>query len=239
MGRSRRKTPCFWPRSISGATGRDDGQVAPVELLRRQARRVERDERVEAGRACAMSSSGTRSSASRGSPRRGSAASTRLVDVGDRVLHDGVEERVACREVDVDRRADDAGAASDLGHAGVGIARQRFEGGVEDGGDAAVGVRPAALGGGRVGGCRAASLIVSESASRCGLRRSFGTKWRARGRTASATRLASVASSAGCDERVRDPGRGLRAGDRAACPGRDRREDRRSRACRRSRARSS
>jgi hypothetical protein len=55
------------------------------------------------------------------------------------VLHHGVEERLTCREVDVDRCADDAGAASDLRHAAVGIARQRFEGGVEDGGDTAFG----------------------------------------------------------------------------------------------------
>ena len=69
----------------------------------------------------------TRSSASFGSPRCGSASARRLGDLGHRLLHHGVEERLAGGEVDVDRRADDAGAAGDLGHAGVGIARQRLE----------------------------------------------------------------------------------------------------------------
>ena len=63
-------------------------------------------------------------------------ASHRLDDLPDRVLHDGVEQSLACREVDVDGRPHDACPASDLRHAAVGIARQRFEGGVEDGGDA-------------------------------------------------------------------------------------------------------
>ena len=43
-------------------------------------------------------------------------------------------------EVDVDGGADDTGAASDLGHAGVRIARERVDGGVQDRGLAAVGV---------------------------------------------------------------------------------------------------
>jgi len=43
------------------------------------------------------------------------------------MLHDGVEKRLAGGEVHVDRRADDVGAASDLGHADIGIARQRLE----------------------------------------------------------------------------------------------------------------
>ena len=40
-------------------------------------------------------------------------------DIGDGAFHDRVEQRLACREVDVDRRADDTGLASDLGHAGA------------------------------------------------------------------------------------------------------------------------
>jgi hypothetical protein len=40
---------------------------------------------------------------------------------------------------DVDGRADDAGPAGDLGHAGVGIAREGVDGGAEDARDAALG----------------------------------------------------------------------------------------------------
>ena len=48
------------------------------------------------------------------------------------MIHHGVEERFARREVDVDRCADDTRTAGDLGHAGVGIAREGFEGSREN-----------------------------------------------------------------------------------------------------------
>ena len=62
-------------------------------------------------------------------------------DFGDRSVGDGFEQRFAGGEVHVDGGAHDARAASDLGHAGFGVARQRVDGGVEDAGDAALGVR--------------------------------------------------------------------------------------------------
>ena len=64
-----------------------------------------------------------------------------------------VEKIRTCRKVHVDGRSDDACAASDLRHAAVGIARQRFETSVEDGRDAAFRVGAAAPGGGRFGRC--------------------------------------------------------------------------------------
>ena len=67
-------------------------------------------------------------------------------DLGDRAAGDGLEQRLAGREVHVDRRAHDARAAGDLGHAGLGVARQRVDGGVEDPVDAALGIRAAARG---------------------------------------------------------------------------------------------
>ena len=106
----------------------------------------------------------------------GLGAARRRRDLGDGVLHDGVEQRRTGGEVDVDGRPDDAGAASDLGHGGIGIARQRFQGGVEDGGDAAFGVGPAAPGGGRLGRRRRRFRHRQWLGSGLGLSRSFGTK---------------------------------------------------------------
>ena len=136
---------------------------------------------------CRQVARSTRASASTGSPRSGSAPRIASTTWCDRVLHDGVEQCLAGREVDVDRRPHDAGPASDLGHAGVGIARQCFERGVEDRGDAAFGVGTAALRGGR---CRCRRRSPSQWIGiAVGFSRSFGTKWRARGRTVRATRL--------------------------------------------------
>jgi hypothetical protein len=53
-----------------------------------------------------------RSSASRGSPSSGSAATTAAVHIGNRVIHYRVEQRIAGLEMDVDRRPHDPGAAS-------------------------------------------------------------------------------------------------------------------------------
>jgi len=88
----------------------------------------------------------TRCSASTGSPRSGSAAAIAAC-FGDRALGDGLEQDVTGREVDVDRCADDAGAASDLGHAGLGIARQCVDGRVQDRGDFRARARPLWLSG--------------------------------------------------------------------------------------------
>ena len=131
----------------------EHGDVAPVELLRREPGSVEREQTVELRE---LPPGRTDHSLQRlhrlatvwlGAPHR-------LDDLRDRVLHDGVEESRTCRKVNVDGRSDHAGAVSDLRHAAVGIARQRFEGGVEDGGDAAICVGPATLRGGRFGRCR-------------------------------------------------------------------------------------
>ena len=131
----------------------EHGDVAAVELLRREPCRVEREESVEVGE---LPPGGSEHSLQRlhRLAALGLGASHRLGDLCDRVLHDGVEKSRARRKVDVDGRSDHAGAASDLRHAAVGIARQCFEGGVEDGGHAAIGVCPASFRGGRLGRCR-------------------------------------------------------------------------------------
>ena len=138
-----------------------------MELLGRESGSVEREQAVELRELAPGGSEDSLQRLHRLAPL-GLGASHRLDDLCDRVLHDRVEQSLACREVDVDRPADDAGAASDLRHAAVGIARERFEGGVEDRGDAAVGVGPAAPGGGRFGGVVVDFAIVSGSASRWG-----------------------------------------------------------------------
>ena len=78
----------------------------------------------------------------RGIATRGLDCLDRVGHVGDRALRDGFDQVLAGGEVDVDRRSHDAGAASDRGHAGLGIARQRIEGRVEDAVDAALRVGP-------------------------------------------------------------------------------------------------
>src|SRR3954451_24739780 len=105
-----------------------------------------------------------------------------LRDLGDRAFGDGGDERFAGREVHVDRRADHARPASDLGHAGVGIARQRREGGVKDAVEAALRVGAA----GRAGERHQCTETGGES-------RSFGRKLAAEGRMASASTLATPA----------------------------------------------
>jgi hypothetical protein len=62
----------------------------------------------------------------------------RCGDVGDRALGDGFDQGLAGGEVHVDGGSHDACAASDLGHAGLGIARQRVQGRVEDAVNAAL-----------------------------------------------------------------------------------------------------
>ena len=62
-------------------------------------------------------------------------------DFGERALGDGLEQRLAGREVHVDGRAHDARAAGDLGHARLLVVAERVDGGVEDARDAAFGVR--------------------------------------------------------------------------------------------------
>ena len=124
-GRSGRRRPA-WPRSISGANCVVTGRC------RRCSSFAESRPVLIASSAWNWPSSfqvarSTRSSASSGSPRVGSASRVACGDLGDGVLHDGVEQRLAGREVDVDRRPYDTRAASDLGHAGIGIARQRLE----------------------------------------------------------------------------------------------------------------
>jgi hypothetical protein len=127
--------------------------VALVELLRGEPCGVERKETVELRE---LSPGGSEHSLERlhWLAALGFGGAHRLDDLSDRVLHYCVEESLAGREVDVDRPPDDAGAASDRRHAAVGIARQRFETGVEDGGDTSVGIGPApfrswGFGGGR------------------------------------------------------------------------------------------
>lgn len=51
----------------------------------------------------------------------------RLSYLGYGALGDGFDQRFPGREVDVDGGANEAGAASDLGHAGFGIARKCVE----------------------------------------------------------------------------------------------------------------
>ena len=70
----------------------------------------------------------------------GGCGSDRVGGLGDRAVGDRGDQRLARGEVDVDGGPDDTGAASDLGHAGVRIARERVDGGVQDRDLAAVGV---------------------------------------------------------------------------------------------------
>ena len=161
-GRSGRRLP-VWPRSISGANSETTGR------WRRCSSSGERRPVLIVSRAW----NGRASARWRGAPARALRAARRarlgiarcLRDLRDRVLHDGVEERLAGREVDVDRGADDTRPASDLGHAGIGIARQRLERCGEDRRNAAVCVRAAAPR--RRGGCRLLCHL-SEPASRLG-----------------------------------------------------------------------
>ena len=90
---------------------------------------------------------------------------------------------------------DNACPASDLRHAAVGIARQCFQACVEDRCDAPVGVCAATLGGGRLASRRGLRHRQWVGIA-LGLSRSLGTKWLARGRTARATTLPTVARSA-------------------------------------------
>jgi hypothetical protein len=92
--------------------------------------------------------------ASECSPRRGDDAAQRVRgvaavglggldharDFADRALCDRVDQGIAGGEVDVDRRPDGAGPASDPGHAGIRVARQCVERCVQDPGPAALGV---------------------------------------------------------------------------------------------------
>src|SRR5919106_1621091 len=130
----------------------EHGDVTPVEFLHREPGGVEREQAVELRE---LPPGGAQHSLQR--LRRlaavGLGASHRLDDLCGCVLHDGVEKIRTCRKVHVDGRSDDACAASDLRHAAVGIARQRFETSGEDGRDAAFRVGAAAPGGGRFGRC--------------------------------------------------------------------------------------
>ena len=148
--------------------------VTPVKFFRRESGDVEREQAVELAELPPSRSEHSLQRLHRLAALR-LGTFHRLDDQSDRVLHHGVEEIRACRKVDVDGRSDDACAASDLRHAAVGITRQGFQSGVEDGGDAAFGVRPATLGGGRLGRCcrfRHRQWIGIA----VGFSRSFGTK---------------------------------------------------------------
>ena len=101
-GRSLRKTPCFWPRFDQGLQLVEHREVAPVELLGREPRRVEGEETVELPE---LPPGGAEHSLQRlhRLAALGLGASHRLDDLPDRVFHDRVEQRLARREVDVDR----------------------------------------------------------------------------------------------------------------------------------------
>ena len=115
---------------------------------------------------------------------------------------DGLDQRLAGGEVDVDRRAHDARPASDLGHAGLGIARQGVDGRVEDPRDAALGVGAAARRAVGVGAWRAASCVVDGDA------RARAAAWAgsvlADGRMTSAIGAGDARDDAGGQERVPD-----------------------------------
>ena len=225
-----------WPRSRRGTNCVDHGRCRRrSSFAERRAMLIART--VWNCASCLQVARSTRSSASSGSPRSGSAARVASATCAGRVLHDGVEQRLAGREVHVDGRAHDPGAASDLGHAGIGIARQRFEGGVDDGGDAALGVRPAAFRGGR-SACVFVFAIVQWMGIACGLSRSFGEEVLRAREDGQRHQAGERSDERGDQERVarsRMPpaGRGSRRSRR--------RSSRRSRcrACRRSRGRSS
>ena len=130
MGRSLGTRRCSWPRSMSGTSSVVIGRW----------RRWRWSSFAESRAVLIARKAWKRASCSPGGSEHSLQGFFRLARWGsallvawatslDGVLHDGVEEGFAGREVDVDRGADDACAASDLGHAAVGIARQRVEGG--------------------------------------------------------------------------------------------------------------
>ena len=138
MGRSGLNAPLAWPRLSSGRTRRKHGLVQRVHVLGAEARvdlneRVVAPQRLPAGAEHAGQRVG-------GFAVAGVRGAERVGGLGDRAVGDGRDQRLAGGEVDVDGGAHDARAASDLGHAGVGIARERVDGGVQDRGHAAVGV---------------------------------------------------------------------------------------------------
>ena len=151
------------------------------------------------------------SSASVARPRR-LGGLDRLGDLGDRALRHRGDQHFAGREVDVDRGPHHARPASDLGHAGLGIARQRVEGTVEDALDAALRVGSS----GRAG----AASVDGNGRREPELRR----KLAAEGRIASARTLATAARAPAARNASPMPLASSAAGG-AERPGRDRGED--------------
>jgi hypothetical protein len=88
-------------------------EVAAAEFFRREPGDVDREQSVEASQLSPGGSQHALEGLDRfAAPRL--CASRRLGHIRDGTLHDGVEQGLAGGEVDVDRGADDAGAASDL-----------------------------------------------------------------------------------------------------------------------------
>ena len=110
---------------------------------------VDLDERVEAAERAPRGGHDALGALPRASPRAGSAASIASVTSAIARSRDGFDQGLAGGEVHVDRGPHHARPASDLGHAGLGIARQRVEGAVEDAVEAALRVGASGRAGGR------------------------------------------------------------------------------------------